>query len=135
MRTFALQLLDATHAERIDNVVSFVGEDVSGSFGIQAGHERMMSNLLFGLARYRTAKGGWHYVAVPGAVLYFVDNVLTLSSRRYLLDDDYARIVERLEQQLLREEVELQTIKESLHRMEEEVLKRMWRLGHGEVAG
>ena len=69
------------------------------------------------------------------ALLYFADNVLNLSSRRYLLDDDYARIVERLEQQLLREEVELQAVKESLHRMEEEVLKRMWRLGHGEVAG
>jgi len=107
-------------------VTSFVGEDASGSFGILAGHARMVTSLLIGLARFRSADGPWRYLALPGAVLYFHDNVLTLCTRRYLLDDDYLRISQALQQQLLAEEEKLHTMKESLQRMEEAVLKRLW---------
>ena len=37
MKAFTLRLQDATHAEEITGVTSFVGEDASGSFGILAG--------------------------------------------------------------------------------------------------
>jgi len=110
-------------------VTSFVGEDASGSFGILAGHARMMATLMIGLARFRTGDGTWQYLALPGAVLYFHDNVLTLSTRRYLQDSDYMRISEALQQQLLAEEEDLHVLKESLHRMEEEILKRLSELG------
>ena len=126
MTGFTLILQDATHAEEIDNVTSFVGEDASGSFGILAGHARMVASLIIGLARFRIGEGAWQYLALPGAVLYFHDNVLTLSTRRYLLDDDYMRISQALQQQLLTEEEALHTMKENLHHMEEEVLKRLW---------
>jgi F-type H+-transporting ATPase subunit epsilon len=126
MKTFTLALHDATRSEEIRGVTSFVGEDASGSFGILAGHARMMTALTIGLARFRAGGENWRYLALPGAVLYFHDNVLTLCTRRYLLDDDYARISEQLQQQLLVEEEKLHTIKESLHHMEEEVLKRLW---------
>jgi F-type H+-transporting ATPase subunit epsilon len=124
--TFTLALHDATRTEEILNVTSFVGEDASGSFGILAGHARMVTSLLIGLARFRSAGGPWRYLALPGAVLYFHDNVLTLCTRRYLLDDDYLRISQALQQQLLAEEEKLHTMKESLQRMEEAVLKRLW---------
>jgi F-type H+-transporting ATPase subunit epsilon len=100
--TFILRLQDATRAEEITGVASFVGEDASGSFGILAGHTRMLTALIIGLARFRIGDA-WRYLAVPGAVLYFQDNVLTLSTRRYLLDDDYMRISQSLQQQLLAE--------------------------------
>ena len=125
MNTFLLCLQDATHAEEIAGVTSFVGEDASGSFGILAGHARMMTSLVTGLARFRIGEDTWQYLALPGGLLYFNDNVLTLTTRRYLLDDDYMRISQALEQQLLVEEERLHGMKESLHRMEEEVLKRL----------
>ncbi len=129
MKSFSLCLQDATHSEEIAGVTSFVGEDTSGSFGILAGHARMMTSLIMGLARFRIGEAGWKYLALPGAVLYFHDNVLTLSTRHYLLDDDYTRISQALQEQLLAEEAKLHSMKESLHRMEEEVFKRLWEMG------
>ena len=129
MNTFTLQLQDATHAETIAGVISFVGEDDSGSFGILAGHAHFITTLEMGLARFRTADAGWRYLAVPGAVLHFRDGVMTLSTRRYLLDDDYDRISRTLRQQLLAEEARLQEMKQSLRRMEEEIFRRLWEIG------
>jgi F-type H+-transporting ATPase subunit epsilon len=129
VKTFTLALHDATRSEEIPDVTSFVGEDSSGSFGILAGHARMMTSLIIGLARFRIGEDTWKYLALPGAVLYFRDNLLTLSTRRYLLDEDYMRISQALQQQLLTEEEQLHTMKESLHRMEREVLKRLWEMG------
>ena len=126
MNAFTLLVQDATNAQRFSGVTSFVGEDASGSFGILAGHARMMTTLVVGLARFRLGDDAWQYLALPGAVLYFADAPLTLSTRRFLLGGDYTRISEELEQQLVAEEQALRTIKSSLHRMEEEILKRLW---------
>lgn len=128
MRTFTLKLQDATHSEEITGVTSFVGEDASGSFGILAGHARMGSLLIIGLARFRIGEGAWRYLALPGGVLYFHEGVLTLSTRHYLQDDDYMCVSQALQDQLIAEEEKLHAMKSSLHRMEEEVLKRLWEM-------
>jgi len=128
--SFTLRLQDATRAEEITGVASFVGEDASGSFGILAGHARMLTALVTGLARFRVSPDNWQYLAVPGALLYFQDNVLTLSTRRYLLDTDYTRISQALQQQLLAEEEKLHAMTTSLRRMEEAMLKHLWDMGH-----
>lgn len=133
MNTFELRLRDATHAEHIAGVTSFVGEDASGSFGLLAGAERMMTSLVIGLARFRVGDGPWRYLAMPGALLYFADNRLSISTRRFLVDDDYERISSTLHRQLIAEEEALRGMKESLRQMEEEVLKRMWELGRKEA--
>jgi F-type H+-transporting ATPase subunit epsilon len=130
MNSFTLLLQDPSRSERIDGVTSFVGEDTSGSFGILPDHSRMMTSLVVGLARFRSGDTNWHYLAMPGAVLYFFNNVLTLSTRRYLRDDDYTRISQALQEQLLAEEEKLHATRESLRRMEESLLKRLWELGH-----
>ena len=129
MKSFTLQLQDAAHTEQIEGVTSFVGEDTSGSFGILAGHARIMTSLVFGLARFRIGKSPWQYLALPGALLYFRDNKLSLSTRRYLVDDNYERISATLQEQLVAEEAELSTMKKSLHHMEEEILRRLWEMG------
>ena len=133
MNSFTLNLQDATHKEEITQVSSFVGEDSSGSFGILAGHARFMTSLLIGLARFRVGNESWRYLALPGAILYFCDNVLTLSTRHYLVDDNYMHISLALQQQLLEEEKQLQTIKVSLSHLEEEVLKHLWTMGRKET--
>ena len=128
VKTFSLQLLDAAGTRQICGVTTFVGEDISGSFGILAGHARLMTSLIMGLARFRSHNEPWQYLAMPGGLLYFHDNLLTLSTRHYLLDDDYSRISNAMQQQLLAEEQKLQTIKASLRHLEEEALRRLWRL-------
>ena len=128
MNGFTLRLLDASRTEQIEGVSAFVGEDASGSFGILAGHARFMTSLAIGLARFRVGDGPWRYLALPGGLLYFRDNRLTLSTRHYLLDEDYTRISAAMQQQLLVEEEKLHALKASLHGMEEALLKRMWQL-------
>ena len=132
MNGFTLLLQDSTRSEEIGGVSAFVGEDSTGSFGIRAGHARFMSILKIGLSRFRVGEGAWSYLASPGAVLYFHENTLTLSTRRYLLDEDYTRISRALQDQLLAEEESLLAMKESLHRMEEAILRRLWEIGRME---
>jgi F-type H+-transporting ATPase subunit epsilon len=128
MKTFTLIIQDATHAEKIEGVSSFVGEDKSGSFGILADRARLMTILVMGLARYRKGNEPWQYLAQPGAVLYFQSNLLTISTRHYFRDENYMRISNDLQQKLLAEEEELHSVKHSLQHMEKEILKRMWEL-------
>lgn len=128
MNAMTLDLLSASRSERIEEITSFVGQDVTGSFGILPGHARFMTALVFGLARYRVNAGPWQYLALPGALLYFVENRLEIISRRYLRDENYDRINQILDEQLRAEESELRATKESLHRMEEEFFRRVWEM-------
>ena len=129
MKTFVLRVLDSGGQKEFTDVVSFVGEDASGSFGILGGHERLITSLLTGLARFRTASSDWQYVAVPGAILYFDEDVLNVCTRRCLVGDDYERISAALREQILAEESKMAAMKQNLHRMEEEVFRRLWELG------
>ncbi|MCP9464553.1 MAG: hypothetical protein NNA25_07120 [Nitrospira sp.] len=129
MNTFTLYLQDAMRTERIEEVVSFVGRDSSGSFGILAGHERLITVLEFGLARFRRIDRPWEYLALPEAVLYATGDHVMICTRRFLRDDDYERISRDLDERLRVEEVELRGIKDSVHRLQEELLRRLWQLG------
>ncbi len=128
MKSIALSLQDVKHNQRYEDVISFVGEDKSGSFGILPDHDRFMTPLVMGLCRFNTLQHGWLYVATAGALLYFHDNLLSLTTRHFLIDSDYERISAALAEQLLEEETRLHGQKQSLRRMEEEVLKRLWDL-------
>lgn len=128
MNTFVLHLQSGTQYERIDDAVSFIAADETGSFGILAGHARMMTSLATGLARFRTADGAWQFLALPGAVLYFVDNELYVNTRRYLHDPDYKRVSMAWREELRADEEKLRAVTESMNRLEDEMLKRLWTL-------
>ena len=130
MNVFTLQLYDAIQTQTLSDVVSFTGEDASGSFGIMANHERFMTCLVFGMARIRTLDGNLQYLAMPGGVLYFADNMLSISTRHFIIDTDYEQISTVLQNQLVEEEGRLMTLKRSLHNMETELFKRLWETGH-----
>ena len=132
MNTFIMHLQSATQYELIEDVVSFVGQDESGSFGILAGHARMMTLLLFGLARFRVINQDWEFLALPGALAYFVNGQLFVSTRRFLRGKDYEGITASLQQELLAEEEALHEVKQSMRRLEEEMFKRLWRVKRGE---
>lgn len=129
MKTFHLHVQSATQYVYEDDVISFVGEDQTGSFGILANHTRMMTVMNYGLARYQLANGGWSYLALPGGILYFMNNNLYLSTRRFLQDTDYQRISRGLLEQLLKEEEELKELKDSLAHLEQEMFRRLWQMG------
>ncbi|HHA18977.1 MAG TPA: F0F1 ATP synthase subunit epsilon [Methylophaga sp.] len=128
MNTFAIQLYDSTQQQRIENVTSFIGEDSNGCFGLQAHHARFMTTLIFGLFRYRLQTDDWQYLALPGGVLYFHKNVLTISTRHFLIDNNFERISDLLTHQLLTEEEALTATRSSLQKMEQSMLTRLWKL-------
>lgn len=125
MSLFTLHLLAADRGEVIENVASFNGEDTSGRFGILAHHERFLTTLDFGLARLRLGDGSQVYLGLPGGVLYFVDNTLRISTRRYLRDTDVTRIGQALTREMLEEEQALAGIKHKLHMLEAEMMRRL----------
>ena len=71
MSGFTVHLQGATQYEKLENVISFVGDDASGSFGLMKGHSRFVTTLVFGLARLRYDDDRWDYLALPEAVAYF----------------------------------------------------------------
>ena len=133
MTTFTLHLQSATQYTRVEGVESFVARDASGAFGVLARHERMMTVLGYGLARFRTAEGDWHYLALPGGLAYFVDGELLLSARRYVLGDDFRTVAAAVDSTLMAEDSALRSLKENVTRLEREIVRRLWRLGGREA--
>jgi len=131
MRAMMLQLRHATGSECFDNVTSFVGEDDSGSFGILPGHARMMTALGAGLARFRVGNDEWHYLALPGGILSGGGDCLTLCTRRYLHDTELRRMGTLLAELQQADQKALGGIRESLHRLEEEMLRRLREIERG----
>jgi F-type H+-transporting ATPase subunit epsilon len=129
MSGFTLHLQSATQYERIEGVESFVARDASGAFGLLARAERMMSVLGYGLARLRTEGGAWRYLALPGGLAYFVDGELYVSTRRYLLGENYRTVAAAVDSTLQAEDDALKSLKESVVRLEREMVQRLWRLG------
>jgi F-type H+-transporting ATPase subunit epsilon len=125
MKYFTITIRSTQQTDDISNVFSFVGEDDSGSFGILAGHARIMTSLVTGLARFKVKNEPWQYLAMPGAILYFVDNKLTLITRRYLKSANYEKLASGLREILLIEEEQLIDMKENILRLEKEMLKRL----------
>ena len=128
MKSFALDLSGTSQEEHIEGVTSFVGEDATGSFGILPGHARFMTMLVFGLARFRVCNGPWQHLAIPGGLVHFTDNCMSIATRRYLKDDNYERISQLLDEQMVLEEARWESVKESLRRLEEELFRRMWEI-------
>jgi F-type H+-transporting ATPase subunit epsilon len=131
LNAFALHLQDATQYERIEGVTRFVGEDGSGQFGLLARHERFMTVLGVGLCRYRQGEAPWTFLAVPGGLLYFVDGELFLCTTHYLRDSERDRLAVALDAELRQERAALGEFRVSLRRLEEEMLRRLWRYPGG----
>jgi len=129
MSHFTLHLQDATKYEKVTNITSFVGQDQVGKFGLMANHERFITSLNFGLAKYNVNNENWIYIALPGGILHFVNNELFISTRQYLVDTNYERISNLLEKDIRSEENKLQNMRQSLRKMEQEMFKRLWDVG------
>lgn len=129
MSVFALELSGATRRERIEGVGSFVGEDESGQFGLLAGHARLATVLVFGLARFRVGAQPWQFLALPGGLVYFDGDLLRIATRRFLYGTDFRSVSAALEDEILAEERQIADVRENLQRLEQEMLRRLWEMG------
>jgi F-type H+-transporting ATPase subunit epsilon len=130
MRTFALRLLDSHGSEAFGDVVQFIGADGSGSFGVLAGHARMVAVLRYGLARFVDAAGRWRYLSLPGGVLRFADNRMTVTTVRYFLGEDRARICRQLEDEMAKADSAVHASRATLVEIDHALVRRL-----GELAG
>lgn len=133
-RAFTVQLNDSHHSERFDDVVQFIGADGSGSFGLLAGHAHFVAVLRYGLARFVDSAGRWRYLALPGGVLSFADNRLTLATVRYFLGEERTDILSRLEDEMARTDSDVHTSRASLSEIERALVRRLGELS-GELRG
>lgn len=134
MRSFAVELLTGEALERILGVTSLVAEDASGSFGIQAGHERFTTVLEPGLVRLATADGGRVFLAVPGGILAVVDGTVRLIARRCLRGGEPLELARRLADELAREAGARAERRRRLERLEAELFRRLVEGERGRVA-
>lgn len=126
-----MHLMSADGYRRVEGVQSFVGEDESGAFGLLPRHERFMTPLRFGLGRFRGGDGPWQYLATVGGIAYFAGGELSVSTRRFLVNPDYAAISAALDAELAEEQKQSQELRESLRHIEETMLRRLWQLRRG----
>lgn len=136
MNTFTLHLLDSQGADSFDNVKQFIGADGSGSFGLLAGHAKMVAVLRYGLARFVDTTDKWHYLSLPGGVISFADNQLTLVTVRYFLGDDRGSICQRLEDELAATDSDVHKSRATLAEIEHSLIRRLGELSgheHSEV--
>lgn len=128
MNTFSLHLHGVTQYEHLPNVISFIGEDASGKFGIMAKHCRMLSSIKFGLSTLYYADNRVEYLALAGGIVYFLDNSLYIGTRQYYRSHNYEEIVTVLNKQLHAEAETIRDINETLRRFDEMVLRHLWEM-------
>lgn len=130
MNKFALNLLDSRGSDRFDNVTQFISADSSGSFGILAGHTKMVAVLRYGLARFIDTQGRWHYLSLPGGVLSFSGNQLTVATVRYFLGDERGVILQQLAAEMAKTDSDVHRSRATLSEIEHSLLRRL-----GELSG
>lgn len=135
MNSFSLTLLDNHGNQQFDNVVQFIGADVTGNFGILAGHRHYVTVLRYGLARFCDQDSMWRYLALPGGVLRFLDNHLTISTVRYFLGDNRALICDQLAEEMTRTDSEVHSARATLTEIERSLVRRLAELSHYRSGG
>lgn len=131
MKTFRLHLMSPAKSEWISDLIRFTGHDDAGSFGIMANAARRITVLAFGLAHFETSDGRLEYLAMPGGVLYFVNNKLLIATTHYIRATGLDEVSEALDQQLRKEEESLRDVRKSLQHLDEQMLKRLYELQRG----
>lgn len=131
MTAFSLVLQSPVQTQRIEGVRSLVARDRSGSFGVLAGHARMITLAQPGLLRLLRGSNGWEYAAHAGGLLYALGSEVFLCTSRFLTGTDYNGLRGTLEGELRAERESLKIQRSNVARIEEEMMRRLWRLHHG----
>jgi F-type H+-transporting ATPase subunit epsilon len=133
-RAFTVELRDSHGADRFDDVTMFVAADDSGSFGLLAGHARCVAVLRYGLTRFIDGKGCWRYLALPGGVLEFSGNQLSLATVHYFLGEDRDDICRQLEEEMARADSLVHASRSTLKQIEHALVRRLGELSGRDMA-
>ncbi|MGJ0517138.1 MAG: FoF1 ATP synthase subunit delta/epsilon [Methylomicrobium sp.] len=125
MNTFTLTLIDTSETTRFESVRQLIAADEGGSFGLLAGHAHTVALLRYGLVRFIDDGGVWRYLAMPGGVLRFADNQLTITTMRYFLGDNPDAICAELEAAMQQTDSELHRSRAALSEIERSLVKRL----------
>lgn len=129
MNTFILHLLDSQNSLQFENVKQFIGADSSGSFGVLPGHTKMVAILRYGLARFIDESGTWRYLSLPGGVITFNNNELTLVTVQCFLGEDKTSICQRLTDEMAAADSDIHRAMATLSEIENSLLRRLGDLG------
>lgn len=130
MKTFGLTLIDTAATTRFERVVQFIAADDEGSFGILANHLHTVALLRYGLARFSDDSGIWRYLAMPGGILRFAGNELTITTVRYFLGSDRDAICADLEAAMQQTDSEVHRSRAALSEIEHSLVKRLAELSN-----
>lgn len=128
MNLFTVLLQDMEHQWQSEQVKSFIGRDPSGSFGLQARHEPLVACLVPGLARLQLQEGKRLYLAQPGSVVLFRDNVLRLATSQFILSEDRDQLITRMERAWQAAEQELRSVRTSYAQTEQALTRKLWEM-------
>ncbi len=134
MRTFTLTVMDGAAVTVFENITQCIAADASGAFGIMADHEPAVAVLRYGLLRFCDADGVWRYAAMPGGVLRFERNRLSLMTVTCFIGDARDALVGRLAQEIARADSEARTSRSALNEIEHLIMRRLAVLGDSSPA-
>lgn len=90
--------------------------------------------LRYGLARFIDRTCRWHYLSLPGGVLSFSGNQLTLVTVRYFLGDDRTLICRQLADEMAKTDSDVHTSRATLAEIEHALVRRLGELsGRGQM--
>ena len=125
MKTFPLELNDSSQTQLFEQITQCICADASGSFGILAGHIPMVAILRYGLVRFQEQGGNWRYAALPGGILRFADNRLTITSIHCFLGNNRDALVQQLTKAMETEDSDIHSARRTLAQIEESLIRRL----------
>ncbi|MGB9151649.1 MAG: F0F1 ATP synthase subunit epsilon [Alphaproteobacteria bacterium] len=131
MKDFSLTLLDSTQTQKFEGVTQCVAADATGSFGLLAGHENLVAVLRYGLLRFCDSAGKWRYAALPGGILRFAGNTLSIVTSRYFAGDEREKLVTQLAEEMARENSDIRNARATLAQIEQTLIRRLGELSEG----
>lgn len=130
MKTFHLAVTSASQQYEAEHVIHFVGSDASGSFGLLADAEAVLTVLPFGMVRFQTPDQHWHYLAVPEAVLHFSANRLTLTTSNFIIGDSRQHMVRLLEESERGKQSAVSGARLTIKQLDQALMHRFLQTGH-----
>lgn len=125
MKAFVVHLQSPSSYERLNGVRSFICSDDSGSFGILAGHERLMTVLSPGIASLQMVSGEQLFIGLPESFLYVLNDEIFISTRKYVKETNYFNLARSLQAKLHEEEQLKIEMRQTIKKMEEALIKQL----------
>lgn len=113
------------------HLVSFVGRDATGSFGIRPKRFSFTTILEYGITKMKNSKGDQIYYAIAGGALEFRKEKLTIVTSYAVKSAEIEGLADELEAYITAERTRSDKIKLSIKKLDEEILKRLHKMGIG----